>query len=424
MTRSRVAVVGGGPAGLSAALAVASAGAETMLIDEHPVPGGRLRYRRTPVATTDGTLLDPAELIRQLVASAEAAGVVRWPGVTAWALFPGPRLALSGPDPPVELAADRVILATGSTDRPYPFPGGSLSGVFSARAMQLLLNHYHVRSGRRFVVIGDGPESAELVADIAAAGGKTVAVVDGKPAGIALAAEGSSGVERVMVDGVTTEVDTVVVAVGRQPDADLARLAGAEVAWRAAAGGHIVVHAAGGETSVPGIFVTGDAAGVTDITTALSRGQATGLAVAATLGLIDANDPRLVAARAFVTDWGCAGTEEPDRPSPVLSSARVEDIPGGTQRETGGSELLCRCEEVSTAVVLQAIEAGAQSVNDVKRRTRAGMGACQGCFCTSLISTLLHRHAGIARSEVHPMTARPPVRLLPLERLAGQDSTR
>ncbi len=420
MTRPRVAVIGGGPAGLSAALAVATAGAETTLIDEHPILGGRLRYRRTPVATTDGHLLDPAELIRQLVAAAEAAGVVLWPRVTAWAHFPGQGLALAGPDAPVELVVDRVILATGSTDRPYPFPGGSLPGVFSARAMQLLLNHYHVRPGRRFVVIGDGPESAELVADIAAADGKTVAVVDGTPPGMTLTAEGSSGVERVTIDGVTIETDTVVVALGRQPDADLARLAGAEVAWRAAAGGQIVVHAAGGETSAPHIFVTGDAAGVTDNTTALSRGQMTGLAVAATLSLIDANDSRLVTARSLAGAWSCAGTEEPDRRSAAPSSARGEDASEGTQPETGGSELLCRCEEISTAMVLHAIEAGAQSINDVKRRTHAGMGTCQGCFCTSLIATLLHRHAAIPRSSIDPMTSRPPVRLVPLERLAGR----
>lgn len=75
---------------------------------------------------------------------------------------------------------------------------------------------------------------------------------------------------------------------------------------------------------------------------------------------------------------------------------------------------VCRCEEVTEAEVRGAITAGARSVNDVKRRTRSGMGICQGIYCVGPVADLLHKETGLPRGEILPMTARPPVRLVPL----------
>ena len=82
---------------------------------------------------------------------------------------------------------------------------------------------------------------------------------------------------------------------------------------------------------------------------------------------------------------------------------------------------ICRCEEITEADILAAIAEGAVGVNDVKRRTRAGMGVCQGIFCVPPIAQLIHTHAGIPLAEIVPMTARPPVRLVPLGRLADME---
>jgi NAD(P)H-nitrite reductase large subunit len=83
--------------------------------------------------------------------------------------------------------------------------------------------------------------------------------------------------------------------------------------------------------------------------------------------------------------------------------------------------LVCRCEETSASEIRQAVADGATTVNDVKRRTRAGMGVCQGIFCTRTIAEMIHAEAGISLDELTPMTARPPARLIPLERLASSE---
>jgi bacterioferritin-associated ferredoxin len=79
---------------------------------------------------------------------------------------------------------------------------------------------------------------------------------------------------------------------------------------------------------------------------------------------------------------------------------------------------ICRCEEIAEQEVRQAIADGARTLNDVKRRTRVGMGPCQGIFCVRPLADLLREAAGMPEDAIVPMTARPPVRLLPLGLLA------
>ena len=65
-------------------------------------------------------------------------------------------------------------------------------------------------------------------------------------------------------------------------------------------------------------------------------------------------------------------------------------------------QLVCRCEQVTEAEILAAIHrpVGARSIDGVKRRTRAGMGRCQGGFCSPRVAELLSRELGIPLTEV------------------------
>jgi NAD(P)H-nitrite reductase large subunit len=87
--------------------------------------------------------------------------------------------------------------------------------------------------------------------------------------------------------------------------------------------------------------------------------------------------------------------------------------------------LVCRCEEVLSEEIVAAIAAGATTVDDVKRRTRAGMGLCQGIFCIPFIATTVAQATGTPIDRIAPMTARAPVRPVRIEALAdlyGSDS--
>ena len=72
--------------------------------------------------------------------------------------------------------------------------------------------------------------------------------------------------------------------------------------------------------------------------------------------------------------------------------------------------LICRCEEVTLGEIKKAIENGAIDITGIKRRTRAGMGLCQGRSCEKLIEQILRRELGKDPSEIKPSSDRPPVR--------------
>ncbi len=235
----------------------------------------------------------PGALAADLVAAAHAAGVDARPGAVAWGLFEDGVLAVAGPAESYRLRGERVVIATGSTDLPRPFPGGSLPGVLSARALQILLHVHRVRPGRRFVVLGQGAEAAEVTADIGLAGGEVVAVLD--PERADLAAEGTDGVVAVTTGGVRHAADVVVVAVGRQPDAALALMVGCPAALAPTLGGWVPDRDADGRTANPAVWVAGDAGGTCDVGTAVAEGALVGTAVAASLGLV--GDEAVAAAR-------------------------------------------------------------------------------------------------------------------------------
>jgi NAD(P)H-nitrite reductase large subunit len=84
--------------------------------------------------------------------------------------------------------------------------------------------------------------------------------------------------------------------------------------------------------------------------------------------------------------------------------------------------IVCRCEEVTAADIRQAFAEGSSTINDVKRRTRAGMGVCQGIYCTRSIAVMMQRELGIGVEDIVPMTTRPPARVIPLAALAKLES--
>ena len=81
--------------------------------------------------------------------------------------------------------------------------------------------------------------------------------------------------------------------------------------------------------------------------------------------------------------------------------------------------IICRCQEVTLKDVVQAIAEGATTVNEIKRRTRAGMGLCQGRSCSRLVRKILAEHTGQKFAKVIPGTFRPPVRPIALSTLAS-----
>ncbi|HWQ58188.1 MAG TPA: (2Fe-2S)-binding protein [Clostridia bacterium] len=95
------------------------------------------------------------------------------------------------------------------------------------------------------------------------------------------------------------------------------------------------------------------------------------------------------------------------------------------ERDAIGTEIVCRCEEVAAEEIMEAIRNGADSLDAVKKATRAGMGFCQGRTCKRLIARMLSCYYGMPVDRYLPGSLRLPVTPIRLSLLAEtQDDPR
>jgi D-hydroxyproline dehydrogenase subunit alpha len=391
MQTTEIAVIGAGPAGIGAALAAARNGSKVVVIDENAAPGGHLRWMMARQAGFGDELdgLRGDEIASWAAGELQSAGVKVLTSSVAWGLFDDSILGVHTPEASFQLQADHVIIATGATDLVWPFAGWELPGVLTATASLRLLHLDRVLPGRRVAVVGEGSEAGAVAADLVTCGAN---VIHRQPDVDGVSVGGPGLVEWIEVDGVRLSCDAVVLALGRQPDAQLARQAQVALRYSDDDGVFVVIRDETLATSVPSIFVVGDAAGVGSSARAFAEGSVAGEAASGGARLRGAIE-RLRAVEL--------------QPESLSSMPQIAD-----------TTLVCRCEEVRAGALRTAIADGAISINDLKRRTRSGMGICQGVYCQRTMAGMISAEAGTADETILPMTARPPARLIPMAAMA------
>jgi thioredoxin reductase len=249
----------------------------------------------------------------------------------AWGVFEGNNLALNVNNRSELLHFKRLILALGATENALTFPGWTLPGVMGAGAAQTLVNVQRVLPGKKVLMVGAGNVGLIVTYQLLQAGAEVVAIVEGLPriggygvhaskvrrAGVPiltghtiLSANGEESVESATIAKLddkwkpipgteqVLDVDTVCLAVGLTPMAELAWMAGCDFTYVPSLGGHMPLHDENMETTVPGIYVAGDIAGIEEASTAMEEGRLAGLAAAESLGYIsEQTTDRMAAAR-------------------------------------------------------------------------------------------------------------------------------
>lgn len=321
MLETEIAIVGAGPAGLAAAVAARQSGADVLVLDDQAAPGGQLFKQihkffgsQEHMAGTRGFKIG-----QELLEQARGADVKIMLEATVMGIFEDNILGVVHGKKTDRLHYEKVILATGAEENRLAFPGWTLPGVMTAGAAQTLINIHHVLPGRRVLMVGSGNVGLIVSYQLLQAGADVIAVVEAVPtiggywvhasklrrAGVPimtrhtiLQARGNGQVEEAIVAEVDEqwqprpgterklEVDTICLAVGLAPSARLTTMAGCQHQWEPAKGGYIPVHDERFETTVPGIFVAGDLAGVEEATTAMEQGRVAGYAAAHALNYL------------------------------------------------------------------------------------------------------------------------------------------
>lgn len=465
MIRTRpLVIVGGGPAGIAAAIEAARAGVSCTLIDEAPRPGGQI-YRQPP---REFDVRDPRVLGKDFArgqhlraAFGKVEGRVEVLSETkVLGVWGGRELLYASEGGADRVVADRLILATGAYDRPVPFPGWTLPGVMTAGGAQVLVKTLCVRPGQRALVAGTGPLLLVVANQLHKVGVKVVALLEAgrvswspraipkvwgewgllkdawdywrglRRAGIPLLfnhtifeAHGQDEVTgasfgpvdpedwRPFRDKVRkTDVDLVVVGFGFVPNTELTELAGCRHRYVHEVGGWVPERNALLETTVPGVFAAGDGAGVAGALVAVEEGRIAGITAAEQLGALTAEEAARRRAGPLRRLRSLARVRQ------VLD--KVSHIRPGLCELATPQTLVCRCEEVALSDVQAALQQGAKDLQAVRLLTRLGMGPCQGRNCAPSMGMFLCQATGCTAEAVGRINPRPPVKPVTLGALA------
>ena len=444
-------VLGAGAAGVAAAIEAARLGLRVLLVDEHPVASALIGLdvpwmfgeRLGAAVQNKPRMLERIIAARPDLERAFEAGVDVRLGVYAWGAFvegptshalPGRLLALADEERSWLVGFDRLIVAAGARDLALAFPGWDRPGVMGAQGFAAAIGLYHAFAGRRVVVLGAGATGLACVRLARGAGIEVAAVVEvgaltanfpipgvSVYSGARIISVSGAEVQGITIVSGDTEIeiicDTIVCAVDTVPNVEMFDLLGCRMVW---SGGHVPEIDPAGRTSVVGIYAAGDCVGMADAATAGRR-----------------------AAQAAARDAGLPADIEP-APAPPPDEDRDARRRQWLHAHSDPNLLICRCEEVTQGDLLgvrpprylaynetkfaernlRTLAAdGPVNQDQVKRLTRAGMGACQGRRCREQVQALLAMQGNQPTGNIAMPSYRAPLRPLPLSVLSAHDET-
>lgn len=435
-----VLVVGGGPAGLSAALAAANRGCRVILADEQAEPGGDLLAGDRSI--DDAPAMDwAAAALARLGAAPDVRVLDR---TTVAGLYDdnfatavesvGERFGTGAPDhlPRLRLwriRARQIVLATGAHERPYAFANNDTPGVMLGNAIRHYAGRYAVVPGRQ-VLLGTNNDSAYRTARLLAQAGVGVTLADARetpPAALADAARNAgaaveagcaiaavvgdrrvrgASIGRVLPDGEISgapravEADLVGVSGGWNPALHLASHRGAKPVWNEAQACFVPA-----DLSALGVRAAGAVAGAETLADCLEQGYAAGRDAGRAAGRT-----KRTRKPALKTDGEAAAAI---RPLWAVAGRR----PGGRRSKS----FVDLQNDVTVGDVALAARENYRSVEHLKRYTTLGMGTDQGKTANVTGLALMGMETGRTPEAVGVTTFRPPYTPIPFGALAGRD---
>jgi len=452
-------IVGAGPAGVRAAEALVAHGLRPMVIDEASRAGGQI-YRRPPESLAERSAQTLYGFEARRADSVHAAfdalqGRIDYrPDSLVWNAQGGRLDVLHGPTrSTASVAYGQLIIATGATDRVLPVPGWTLPGVYTLGGAQVALKFQGCAIGERVVFMGTGPLLYLVAYQYAKAGAKVVAVLDTARLGDQLAATPAmlrqpavfakgvyyvawlrahgvalhSGVRplRVLGDAQESRVAGVAWHDGREErtlacdavgfgyalrsETQLADLLGCRFDFAPLHRAHLPVRDAAGRSSVEGVYLAGDGAGIMGADGAEWAGERAALALLADRGVaVDASRAAALERKLHKLSAFRQGLE------------RAFPMPHDWAAHAPDTLVVCRCENITAGTLRQSVASnGADEMNRLKALSRVGMGRCQGRMCGVAAAEILAHATGLPLQQVGRLRGQAPIKPIPIHLAAA-----
>lgn len=471
-----VAIIGAGPSGLAAAAVLREHGVGVTVIDEQPRAGGQiLRQPPKSFSVAHWLPAKLYDRVKAALHAVSEQPHIDWrfQSTVLGIMRPSPyrrsgggahELWIQGPAGCYLLRANAVLLAPGCYERPLAFPGWTLPGVMGAGAIQGFVKSQQFVPGNRFVLAGSHPLQLVVADQLLTAGAHVAAVVFTQRRQQAwrmlrhpfvalrhhrqlletsrilrrlrradvpvvfghtiVRADGANAVENATIaeinpSGVTDrhktqvfECDRIGVCHGFLASSELARQAGADMHWKDHAGGWVARHDDWLESSIRNLFVAGEITSVDGADAALEKGRIAAVGILRSLGRIDDNRARNLAAVARkrlsrLQDFAAVLQQLAQPPANLALQAMSDDT------------ILCRCESIKLGELQRALADNEHilSADAAKLLTRVGMGLCQGRLCGDNVARVIAETRGLQPNEVGAFQAQAPVKPVPLAAL-------
>jgi NAD(P)H-nitrite reductase large subunit len=209
------------------------------------------------------------------------------------------------------------------------------------------------------------------------------------------------------------EADVLGISYGLRPSVDLSHMLGCKIYFDPILGYWRTLHDHMLESSLENVYVAGDNSQIRGYTAAEKQGQLAAISACTSLGItsIAKMDSQIRKLQKYLNRNAIFGKtlDNLSKPGPDIWDIVTDDC------------LICRCESISLADIKKASEEGLEGINDLKRRSRVGMGYCQGRYCGQIINEILWHFTGYkARREI--FNPRIPMRPVSFETISGSDA--
>jgi NADPH-dependent 2,4-dienoyl-CoA reductase/sulfur reductase-like enzyme/bacterioferritin-associated ferredoxin len=451
----RVAVIGAGPAGISASLALIANSVQVTMLDEQPSSGGQI-YRNLGNMSVDqaqslgSDYVTGKLLLKQLEQAIDKKILTRISRTSVWSVTEEKEVSWSIDGRSYCQKFDAIILATGSIERAMPIDGWTNPGVITVGAAQILIKTARY-SPPSSVLVGSGPlfylvacqmlemgnppkalletqnnfdllkafiqlrpnltsllylvKGLVMLAKLRFFGVKRIKAVRD----VRIKSKGNAHIIEFSKAGTKSQIEaeTVLLHAGVHPNIQITQALGLKHDWSQENQCFEPRTDKFGRTSLKNIFVAGDGIKILGADAAKISGKCAALALLADNGFLKAKSDLSRTYRSH------------QKYVQIRKFLDVLYAPKDWYSCPKNNIVICRCEEVTAGKIREAVKIGCLGPNQLKAYSRCGMGNCQGRYCGNIVVNLISEMVGQTPEETGYFRIRSPIKPVSLAEVAN-----